>query len=76
MEEMTITLLNLNNEQFEDINIYESYMDNKRKQILYQKTNFNAHLICQLPSIFKCCKCKRNNTIVVPATILSQPCLF
>jgi len=48
----------------------------KRKQILYQKTDFNKHLICQLPSIFRCCKCKRNNTIQVPTNALSQFCLF
>ena len=48
----------------------------KRKQILYQKTEFNSHLVCQLPSIFKCCKCKRNNNIVVPENVLSQRCLF
>ena len=48
----------------------------KRKQILYQKTEFNNHLICQLPSIFKCCKCKRNNSIIVLVNTLSQNCLF
>jgi len=45
----------------------------KRKQILYQKTEFNSHKICQLPSIFKCCKCKRNNTTQTAPT---QNCLF
>ena len=49
---------------------------NKRNEILYQKTDFNRHLICQFPCIFKCCKCKRNNTISVSSEILSQPCLF
>jgi hypothetical protein len=48
----------------------------KRKQILYQKTDFNNNLICQLPSIMKCCKCKRNNNIVVPENVLAQQCLF
>ena len=48
----------------------------KRKQILYQKTDFNNNLICQLSTIFKCCKCKRNNNIVVPENILAQSCLF
>jgi hypothetical protein len=48
----------------------------KRKQMLYQKTEFNSHSICQLPTIFKCCKCKRNNTIQVPPNVLSQNCLF
>jgi len=47
-----------------------------RQQMLYQKTDFNNHLICQLPTILKCCKCKRNNTIVVPDNILVQSCLF
>jgi hypothetical protein len=48
----------------------------KQKQIIYQKTNFNSNLICQMPGIFKCCKCKRNNSVMVPATILSKNCLF
>ena len=50
--------------------------NDKRKEMLYQKTDFNTHLICQLPTIFKCCKCKRNNNIVVTQPILSQSCLF
>ena len=49
---------------------------NNRIQILYQKTEFNNHKICQLQGIFKCCKCKRNNTIMVAVNILSQNCLF
>jgi hypothetical protein len=49
---------------------------NHRNQIIYQKTEFNNHLICQFPCIFKCCKCKRNNTIIVEENILSQHCLF
>ena len=48
----------------------------KRKQMIYQKTEFNSHLICQLPSIMKCCKCKRNNTIMVSENILVQNCLI
>jgi hypothetical protein len=48
----------------------------KRKQMMYQKTEFNSHLICQLPSIMKCCKCKRNNNILVSDTINVQSCLF
>jgi hypothetical protein len=48
----------------------------KKKQILYQKTEFNKHLICQLSTIMKCCKCKRNNNIMVPEGVLSQNCLF
>lgn len=42
----------------------------------YQKTEFNNHLICQLPNIFKCCKCKRNNTTQVLPNVLSQFCVF
>ena len=38
-------------------------MNEQKKQILYQKTDFNSYLICQLPCIFKCCKCKKNNSI-------------
>lgn len=49
---------------------------NNRIQILYQKTDFNNYKICQLPGIFKCCKCKRNNSIMVAVNILSQNCLF
>jgi hypothetical protein len=49
---------------------------NHRNQIMYQKTEFNNNLICQLNCIFKCCKCKRNNTIIVEETSLSQFCLF
>lgn len=47
-----------------------------KKQIQYQKTEFNSHLICQLPGIFKCCKCKKNNTVLVRHGVLSQYCLF
>jgi hypothetical protein len=50
--------------------------NDKRKQILYQKTELNNHLICQLSNIFKCCKCKRNNNVMVPENILVQSCLF
>ena len=50
--------------------------NDKRKEMLYQKTDFNTHLICQLPTIFKCCKCKRNNNINVSQDVLSQSCLF
>ena len=49
---------------------------NNRIQILYQKTDFNNHKICQLPGIFKCCKCKRNNSIMIGVNFLSQNCLF
>ena len=50
--------------------------NNKRKQMLYQKTDFNNHLICQLPNVFKCCKCKRNNTTVILNKSAVQHCLF
>lgn len=47
---------------------------NNRLQMLYQKTEFNHHKICQLNGIYKCCKCKKNNNI---SNILSfQICLF
>ena len=49
-------------------------MDNIRKQILYQKTEFNNYKICQMTNIFKCCKCKKNNTIIEKREI--QNCLF
>ena len=49
-------------------------MDNiKKTQTIYQKTDFNNNLICQMPSIFKCCKCKRNNSCI---NTISQNCLF
>ena len=47
----------------------------KRKQIIYQKTEFNNSAICQLPNIFKCSKCKHNNTIQ-NINILYHNCLF
>ena len=50
--------------------------NNNRNQILYQKKEFNNHKICQLPGIFKCCKCKRNNTVIVAVNTLNQNCLF
>jgi hypothetical protein len=52
-------------------------MENKhRKQMVYQKTQFNNYLICQLPCIFKCSKCKKNNNILVEKDVISQNCLF
>jgi hypothetical protein len=48
----------------------------KRKQMLYQKTDFNNHKICQLSNIFKCCKCKRNNNCDILNKSLVQSCLF
>ena len=49
---------------------------NHRVQMLYQKTEFNSHNICQLNGIFKCCKCKKNNNIMVQTVSLVQFCLF
>jgi hypothetical protein len=46
---------------------------NNRLQMLYQKTDFNNHKICQLNGIYKCCKCKKNNNVIVD---LIQICLF
>jgi hypothetical protein len=52
-------------------------MNNERRlQLLYQKTEFNHHKICQLQSIFKCCKCKKNNTIMIKENLNVQLCLF
>ncbi len=49
---------------------------NHRLQILYQKTEFNSHNVCQLNGIFKCCKCKKNNNLMVEYNTLVQFCLF
>jgi len=49
---------------------------NHRIQMLYQKTEFNSHKICQLNGIFKCCKCKKNNNVMVQPNIFVQLCLF
>jgi len=51
-------------------------MNNHRLQMLYQKTNFNNHKICQLNGIFKCCKCKKNNNLIVEQTAFVQLCVF
>lgn len=48
---------------------------NQRKQIIYQKTDYNCHSICQLSTIIKCCKCKKNNTIPMKHNGF-QYCLF
>jgi hypothetical protein len=50
--------------------------NNNRLQKLYQKTEFNNHKICQLTGVFKCCKCKKNNSVLVEQTIAVQMCLF
>ena len=49
---------------------------NNRVQMLYQKTDFNHHRICQLKGIFKCCKCKRNNSTQLDKEREAQYCLF
>jgi Zn-dependent metalloprotease len=50
---------------------------NQKLQILYQKTDFNQFKICQLANIFKCCKCKKNNTIITTnKNVNFQMCLF
>jgi hypothetical protein len=51
-------------------------MNNNRLQMLYQKTDFNHHKICQLQGIFKCCKCKKNNNLMVEPNTVVQLCLF
>jgi|APCry1669193181_1035450.scaffolds.fasta_scaffold00034_34 hypothetical protein len=51
-------------------------MQRIKNNIIYQKTDFNKHLICQLPNIFKCSKCKSNNNIFVESHIFIQYCLF
>ena len=48
---------------------------NKRNMFIINKTDFNHHNISQLSSIYKCCKCKRNNNIIDIKT-LSQNCFF
>jgi hypothetical protein len=50
--------------------------NNNRLQKLYQKTDFNSSKICQLTNVFKCCKCKKNNSVMVEPNILIQLCLF
>jgi len=50
--------------------------NDNRKQILYNKTDFNNHLICQLPNIYKCCKCKKNNYIFEKKENIYQNCIF
>lgn len=51
-------------------------MNNHRLQILYQKTDFNTSRICQLNGIFKCCKCKKNNSVIFESNYSVQLCLF
>jgi hypothetical protein len=51
------------------------YKNDKRKQIMYQKTEFNNSSICQLSNIFRCNRCKKNNTIQTNTNVF-QLCLF
>ena len=46
---------------------------NNRKQ-LQQKTDFNSWSISMLNTIFKCSKCKKNNTIM--KNVKYQFCIF
>lgn len=52
------------------------FNNSHRNQMIYTKTEFNHSNICMLSNIFKCCKCKRNNNIIVESNLLSQLCLF
>ena len=49
-------------------------MNKIKLQKLYQKTEFSHHKINQLSTIFNCCKCRKNNTIVDGRQI--QNCIF
>ena len=49
-------------------------MNNRRLQMLYQKTEFNNHKINQLSTIFRCCKCKKNNSVYSNNSF--QYCIF
>ena len=49
---------------------------NNRKQLISQKTEFNRSLICHLPNIFKCSKCKHNNTVHISSQMIYQICMF
>jgi hypothetical protein len=49
--------------------------NDKRKQILYEKTDFNNHNICQLSTVIKCCKCKKNNSVITFNSLI-QNCIF
>jgi hypothetical protein len=51
-------------------------MNKHRLQLLYQKTDFNSSKICQLNGIFRCCKCKKNNTVFIDPNNKFQLCLF
>lgn len=49
---------------------------NARNEMRYNKTDFNNYLICQFSNVFKCSKCKRNNSITNQLESLSQNCMF
>lgn len=49
---------------------------NHRHQMLYQKNDFNSSKICHLNGVYKCCKCKKNNTLLVNEKSSFQLCLF
>jgi len=49
--------------------------ENQKRQIEYQKTEFNKARICMLSNIIKCKKCKRNNTIQ-QTNLIYQNCFF
>lgn len=49
-------------------------MNKNREQIIYQKTEFNNHKIRQLRNIFQCCKCKKNNFIMINPVQLCMIC--
>jgi hypothetical protein len=50
--------------------------EKQRLQHQYQKTEFNNSKICMLSTIFKCSKCKHNNTINKLSGVIYQHCLF
>lgn len=39
-------------------------VNNKRNIFINTKNDFNHYHISQLSNIYKCCKCKRNNSIL------------
>jgi hypothetical protein len=58
------------------ISLVISMNENQRRQQMYEKTEFNFSKICMLDNIFKCSKCKHNNTIYPKAGIIYQHCMF
>ena len=52
-------------------------MNQKQKdQIIYEKNIFNNSKIYVLSNIFRCNKCKHNNTIQKKEGVFFQNCLF